>query len=106
MHIRTPIFNWKANGKDDDATKMDLMDLENINILPLSNIKQELLDAGGSLGGGGSSIGGGGSAGIAADTACIGNSDSVCLNTGTSSTDTATTVCDSVEKQVYWMIWI
>lgn len=71
---------------------MDLMDLENINLEPLTNIKQELLDAGGG-GEGGSSNGG-------ADTATIGNSDNVCLTTGISNEDTATTVCDSVEKQV------
>lgn len=71
---------------------MDLMDLENINLVPLTNIKQELLDVGGS--GNSSSTGGG------ADTACIGNSDNICLSAGTSSADTATTVCDSVEKQV------
>lgn len=70
------------------------MDLENINLVPLTNIKQELLDVGGSGNSNSNSTGGG------ADTACIGNSDNVCLSAGTSSADTATTVCDSVEKQV------
>lgn len=76
---------------------MDLMDLENINLVPLTNIKQELLDAGG---GGGGSGNGNGSSSNADNTACIGNSDNVCLAAGTSSADTATTICDSVEKQV------
>lgn len=74
---------------------MDLMDLENINLVPLTNIKQELLDVGGGAGGSSGSSSNGG-----ADTPTIGNSDNVCLITGTSSEDTATTVCDSVEKQV------
>lgn len=117
---------------------MDLMDLENINIVPLSNIKQEMMDAGGSsdANGNGSSsststnttvntnttttatannsvvtavaVAGNsnsnsnsnsGSA-SAESTACVGNSDNVCPTAGTSSADTATTVCDSVEKQV------
>lgn len=72
------------------------MDLENINLVPLTNIKQELLDAGG----GGDIVGGSSSSSGVVDTACIGNSDNVCLTAGTSSADTATTVCDSVEKQV------
>lgn len=102
--IGTPISILKPT-TNTQTHKMDLMDLENINLVPLTNIKQELLDAGGGNSG---SIGGGGGVGIGgsvADIACIGNSDNVCLNAGTSSADTATTVCDSVEKQVIAIEW-
>lgn len=68
---------------------MDLMDLENINILPLGNIKQETVDPGS------------GSSTTNAENACLSNSDNISnSNAGIGSDDAASTVCDSVEKQV------